>query len=136
MTGTVADVTDRTRPAPTTLRWGIRLLLGQAAVVTAVFGYVVYRSVTATAVIVRDVALVVVFTAVMAALLWLCAWALSRRYGWVRGPSVVLELMLLPIGYFMIAAGRLWIGLPVLALGLVGAGLLVAPTTREALGVK
>jgi hypothetical protein len=72
----------------------------------------------------------------MAALLWLCGWALSRRYGWVRGPSVVLELMLLPIGYFMVAGGRTWIGLAVLALGLVGAGLLVAPATREALGLK
>jgi hypothetical protein len=119
-----------------TLRWGIRLLFGEAAVVTAVLAYVVYRSVTAAAVVVRDVALVVVFTAVMAALLWLCGWALSRRYGWARGPAVVLELMLLPIGYFMIAGGLIGVGLPVLALGLVGAGLLVAPATRGALGVK
>jgi hypothetical protein len=132
----VSGVTERSAPAPVSLRWGIGLLFGEAAVVTAVFAYVVYRALTAVAVVVRDVALVVVFTAVMAALLWLCGWALSRRYAWVRGPSVVLELMLLPIGYFMVAGGLVWIGLVVLALGLVGAGLLVAPATREALGVK
>jgi hypothetical protein len=132
----VAGVTDRPAPAPVSLRWGIGLLFGEAAVVTAVLAYVVYRSLTAAAVVVRDVALVVGFTAVMAALLWLCGWALSRRYAWVRGPSVVLELMLLPIGYFMVVAGLIWVGLIVLALGLVGAGLLVAPTTREALGLK
>jgi hypothetical protein len=44
--------------------------------------------------------------------------------------------MLLPIGWFMVGGGLAWLGVPVFVLGLVGAGLLVAPTTREALGVK
>jgi len=126
----------RTVAAVTSLRWAIGLLTGEALAVTAVFGYVVYRSLTAAAVIVRDVALVVVFTAMMAALLALSSWALARRQAWARGPAVVLQLMLLPIGYFMIGGGLAWLGVPVLALGVGGAGLLVAPATREALDVK
>jgi hypothetical protein len=134
---TVTDVTDRPGPTPGSLRWAVRLVTAEAVAVTLVFGYVVYLTARATGTVPAEHAVLVVgFAAVMAGLLWLFGWALSRRQGWARGPAVVLELMLLPIGYFMVAAGLLWAGIPICALGLVGAGLLVAPTTREALGVK
>ena len=44
--------------------------------------------------------------------------------------------MLLPIGYYMAKGGLPWYGIPVLLAGLFGAGLLVAPATRDALGVR
>jgi hypothetical protein len=44
--------------------------------------------------------------------------------------------MLLPLGWFMVRGGLAWLGVPLLAIGLVGAGLLIAPATRAALGVK
>jgi hypothetical protein len=45
-------------------------------------------------------------------------------------------MMLLPIGYSMIRGGLAWVGVPVLLLGLFGAGLLLAPATRESLGIR
>jgi hypothetical protein len=87
-------------------------------------------------VVVRDAVIVTGFTAIMAILLGLFAWALARRRGWARGPAVVLELMLLPVGWFMTTGGLAWLGVPVLLIGLLGAGLLVAPATRQALGVE
>ncbi len=72
----------------------------------------------------------------MAGVLGLLAWSLHRRQRWARGPAIVLELLLLPIGYYMVAGGVAWLGLPTMALGLVGAGALLAPTTRSALGIQ
>lgn len=132
----MAGVTDRSGPAPVTLRWAVGLLLGEAVTVTAITLLLGYEAATATAPIWQDVALVIGFAAIMSGLLWLFAWNLLRRNGWARGPAVVLELMLLPIGWFMIGGSMAWLGIPVFALGLVGAGLLVAPATREALDVK
>jgi hypothetical protein len=61
---------------------------------------------------------------------------LHHRRGWARGPAIVLEMLFIPIGYYMTTGGLAWLGLPVMALGLVGAGLLLAPSTRTALGLK
>jgi hypothetical protein len=129
-------VTDPSARVPAPLRWAIGLLAGEAVVVTVVVGFLLYEVATATAFSTRDALIVIVFAALMAAVLWLFGWALLRRHAWARGPAVVLQLMLLPLGYFMITGGMAWLGVPVLVLGLVGAGLLVAPATREALGVK
>jgi hypothetical protein len=61
--------------------------------------------------------------------------ALSNLKTWARGPAIVLELLLLPIGYTMISAGLAYVGIPVMLVGLFGAGLLLAPATRVALGL-
>jgi hypothetical protein len=119
-----------------TLRWAIGLLLGEAVAVTAITLFLVYEAATATSLIWQDALLVVVFAAIMAALLGLFGWNLLRRRGWARGPAVVLELMLLPIGWFMIGGNLAWLGIPVFVLGLLGVGLLVTPATGGALGVK
>ena len=98
--------------------------------------YLVYKDLTARVVIWRDAMIVTGFAALVAVLLGVLALALIRRRGWARGPAVVMELMLLPIGWFMVSGGLAWLGVPVFLLGLLGAGLLVAPATREALGVR
>ncbi|MCW2640183.1 MAG: hypothetical protein JWP76_2489, partial [Dactylosporangium sp.] len=84
----------------------------------------------------RDAMIVTSFAVLIAVLLGVLALALTRRRAWARGPAVVLELMLLPIGWFMVSGGLAWLGVPVFLLGLLGAGLLVTPATREALGVR
>lgn len=121
---------------PGTLRAAVGLLLAETVVVVAIVAYLIYLDLTTRNVVVRDALIVTGFAALVAVLLGLLARALIRRRAWARGPSVVLELMLLPIGWFMISAGVVWLGVPVFALGLLGAGLLVAPATREALGVR
>ena len=132
----MTGVTEGAEPLPMTLRLAIGLLLAEAAVVTVLAGAEIYNATTASQVIWRQAALVIGYASIMAVLMWVSAWALSRRHAWARGPAVVLELMLLPIGYFMVSAGLVLVGVPVLLLGLAGAALLVAPATRAALGVK
>ncbi|WP_373313958.1 hypothetical protein [Planosporangium flavigriseum] len=121
---------------PAALRAAVGLLLAQAVVVALIVAFLVYKDITARVVVLRDALIVTGFTVLVAVVLAALGWALSRRRAWARGPAVVMELMLLPIGWFMISGGLAWLGVPVLALGLVGAGLLVAPATREALGVR
>jgi len=112
------------------------LLVVQAVVVAVVTAFLVYEDVAATAASGRGAVFVTVYAAATATAFGLLGWALGRRRAWARGPAVVLELMLLPIGYYMITGGVPWFGIPVVLLGLFGAGLLVAPATREALGVR
>ena len=40
--------------------------------------------------------------------------ALSNLKTWARGPAIVLELLLLPIGYTMISGGLAYVGIPVM----------------------
>jgi hypothetical protein len=128
----VAGVTEAGTRVPTTLRWAIALLLAEAVAVVAVIGY---AALAGNVVISRD-APVLGFAAIMVAVLALLGWALARLHSWARTPATVMELMLLPLGWFMVRGGLAWLGVPLLAIGLVGAGLLIAPATRAALGVK
>jgi hypothetical protein len=48
---------------------------------------------------------------------------------------VALQLMLLPIGYYMTIGGLPWFGVPVGLVGLVVGGLLVMPSSARALGI-
>jgi len=72
---------------------------------------------------------------ILAALMGGLGWMLWRRRAWARGPAIVLQLLLVPIGYTMVSGG-LWLGLVVMAVGLCGAGTLLAPATRASLGMK
>ena len=47
----------------------------------------------------------------------------------------MIELLQVPIGYTMLTNGLPAFGAPVLILGLLGAGLLLAPSTRKELGL-
>jgi hypothetical protein len=77
---------------------------------------------------------VTVFSALLAAAFGGLAWALHGRRSWARGPAVVLQLLLIPIGYTMATSGLPVFGVPVLLIGLVCAGTLLAPASRAALG--
>jgi hypothetical protein len=78
---------------------------------------------------------VTAFAIAGAALLFVLARALAHRRGGARGPAIVLQLMLLPIGYFMIQGGLAWAGVPVIAIAVAVGALLVTPTSTEALGL-
>jgi hypothetical protein len=120
---------------PPTLRWAVRLLAAQAIAVAVLFALVLYADLTREAQSVRGALLVNIFTAMMAVLLGGLARALHRRRAWARSPAIVLELLLLPIGYYLVTGGVAWLGLPVIAVGLAGAAALLAPATRVALGL-
>jgi hypothetical protein len=120
----------RTTASPPTLRAAVGLLFTESAAVVAV---VVYNGLTSTVASWRDAIIVLGFAGFLAAAFGGLGWSLSRRRSWARGPAVVAELMLVPIGWYLATGGQVWLGVAVLTLSLVGAGLLVAPVTREAL---
>jgi hypothetical protein len=68
-------------------------------------------------------------------LLGLLAWQLNRRRSWARGAAVVLQLLIVLSGATLITSGLAWAGVPVILVALAGAVLLLAPSSREALGI-
>jgi hypothetical protein len=112
------------------------LLTAEAAALVALVAFLLYEDLTAPTGSLRGALAVTLYAAVMAGLLAVLSWALRRRQGWARGPAILLQLLLLPTGYYMVTGGLAWLGIPVLAIGLAGAGMLLAPATREALGIR
>lgn len=133
---TLSDVTGA--PTPTTaptLRWAV-VLLAVETVATGVFtAYLIWEAATRTSVSTRSAWATPAFFAICAAILGGLAWALYGFRTWARGPAIVLEMLLIPLAYYMITGGVPLIGVPVLLVGLLGAGLLLAPSTRTALGM-
>jgi hypothetical protein len=123
-------------PVPATLRWAVVLLGVQAVGLVALVALLVYADVRSTSNSVGSAAGLTVFAVLIAALFGLFVWALSGRRAWARGPAIVLELLLLPIGYSLITSGLAVLGIPVLLLAGTTAALLLAPSTRAALGAR
>jgi hypothetical protein len=109
-------------------------LTAQAAVLAAGFVFLLYEDFTGAASSAGTAAAVTLFVVVLAGLFGTFAFYLRRRRMWPRGPAIVLELLLVPIGYSMVGGGLAIVGVPLLIVGLAGAGLLLAPSTRAALG--
>jgi hypothetical protein len=120
---------------PSTLRWAVWLLIGEAAAVALVAAYLVYEDLTGTANSLAVALMVTVFAIGGAALLFVLAKALNARRAGARGPAIVVQLMLLPIGYFMIQGGLAWAGIPIIAIAVTVGVLLVTPSSTKALGL-
>ncbi|MCM0675722.1 hypothetical protein NCC78_13630 [Micromonospora phytophila] len=123
-------------PIPVTLRWAARLLRGEAVAVALIAGWLVWADLTATTTDLPSALLVTAFAIGAAAALWALGGALARRRAGARAPAIVLQLILLPIGWFMIQGGLGWLGVPLMALGLGVTGLLVSTPTNRALGFE
>jgi hypothetical protein len=119
---------------PASLRWAVALLAAQGVGLAALAAYLLYEDVTAPPGDVRGALAVTLFAALMAGVLGLLAWALARRQGWARGAALVLQLLILPMGYYMVTGGAAWLGVPAIVIGLCEVAVLLAPTTRAALG--
>ncbi|OZV82471.1 hypothetical protein CA850_09345 [Micromonospora echinospora] len=122
-------------PVPTTLSWAVRLLWAEAVALGLVAAWLVYENLTADALDLASAVLVTVFAAGGALALWALGTALTRRRAGARAPAIVLQLMLLPIGWYMIQGGLGWLGVPLMALGVGVCALLLAPATTRALGL-
>jgi hypothetical protein len=129
-------VTGKEGAIPGTLRAAVALLFIEAVGVGAVAGLFAYEGVTQHVTSTGTALAVVLFPAGIAVLLALLGWLLARRRAWARGPAIVLELLLLPIGYYLTTGGAAWLGVPAILLGLTCGGLLLAPASRTALGIR
>ncbi|WBB66628.1 hypothetical protein [Micromonospora sp. WMMD812] len=122
-------------PIPVTLRWAVRLLRGEAVAVALIAVWLVWADLTADTTAGLTSALLVTAFAVGAAVaLWALGGALARCRAGARAPAIVLQLMLLPIGWYMVQGGLGWLGVPLMALGVGVSALLVSPATTRALG--
>ncbi|WP_229403053.1 hypothetical protein [Micromonospora okii] len=119
---------------PTTLSWAVRLLRGEAVALGLVAAWLIWADLTADATDLPSALLVTAFALGGAAALWALGGALNRRRAGARAPAIVLQLMLLPVGWFMIQGGMGWLGVPLMALGLGVSALLVSTPTNRALG--
>ncbi|MEW2381718.1 hypothetical protein AB0873_06465 [Micromonospora sp. NPDC047707] len=123
-------------PIPGPLRWAVLLLRGEAVAVGLVAVWLLWADLTAPTVDLASALLVTAFAAGAAAALWALGGALARRRAGARAPAIVLQLMLLPIGWFMLQGGLGWLGVPLMALGLAVTALLVSTPTTRALGFE
>ncbi len=130
----MARVTIDSAPVPDTLRWAVRLLRGEAVALALLAGWLVWADLTATTTDLVSALFVTGFAIAGAVALWALGGALARRRAGARAPAIVLELMLLPVGWFMISGGLGWLGVPLMALGVGVCALLVSPPTTRALG--
>ncbi|MER7166601.1 hypothetical protein ABT336_11120 [Micromonospora sp. NPDC000207] len=121
---------------PATLRWASRLLYGEAAALGLVAAWLVWADLTAPTTDLATALLVTAFAIGGAIALWALGRALADRRAAARAPAIVLELMLLPVGWYMIQGGMGWLGVPLIALGLGVCGLLVSTPTNRALGFE
>ncbi|MEV6525310.1 hypothetical protein AB0M43_25480 [Longispora sp. NPDC051575] len=129
----MAEPVDPVRPI--TLKALVGLLWGKAAVLVGLTGWLLYADLSGRAGSARLANFVTVYAAAYAVLLLFVGWAVFRRRSWSRGPAMMLELFLLPIGYYMVAGGQPLLGVPVIALGALGVFLTLHPRTRAALGL-
>jgi hypothetical protein len=118
-------------PTPMTLRAAVWLLATESAAFAVLVGLLIYGDLTGGAETVQGAVGVTIYTALVATAFGAFAWALHHGKGWARGPAIVLHLLMLPIGYTMLTNGQPVLGVVTLALGVLGAGLLLAPSTRE-----
>lgn len=132
-----AVTTDQAAPTvPTSLRWAVWLLKGEAVALGLLAAYLIYKDITATATDLVSALMVTGFALAGAAALWGLAVALGRCRPAARGPAIVLQLMLFPVGYYMIQGGLGWLGILLIALGLLVCGLLLSPSTNRVLGMR
>jgi hypothetical protein len=118
-----------------TLRSAVWLVLLQAAGLALLTLFLVYLDLTAKSATVAMALSTTAYIALMTAAFAFVGISLARRKRWARGPAIVIELLQVPIGYTMLTNGLPAVGAPVLILGLLGAGLLLAPATRKELGL-
>ncbi|HTJ32438.1 MAG TPA: hypothetical protein VL738_04355 [Dactylosporangium sp.] len=121
---------------PATLRWAVRLLLFEGAGLALLTLWLGYLDVTADASDARAAFGVTAYLALMTVLFLGIGFALHRRRRWARGPGIVVQMLQMPIGWTMLTQGQPYIGAPLFLLGVTGAVLLFAPSTRIALGVR
>ena len=120
---------------PASLLWAVRLLLLQAAGLAALAVYLIVRSLTAENVHAGVAVALIVLAVLGAAAIVVVARALSRRVGGARGPAIVVQLFVIATGGFLLQTGPLWMGLLLMALGVLVGLLIVLPASTRALGV-
>ncbi len=87
-------------------RWAVRVLYAEAVATGFVTLALIWLALAADNVSASSAIATVAFAALCAAILAGLATALARRKSLARGPAIVVQMLLVLIGYYMIAGGR------------------------------
>lgn len=125
---------------PVTLRAAVLVLWIEAAALGVLTVVEVFKLITGDP---EDPALAlllaVILAAVTFALVQLSRYLVRRRL-WARSPAIVLQLMALPVSFFMVTGDNGTLtrigGVLIAIVALIGAGLLLAPASRLALTLR
>ena len=120
---------------PTTLKWAVRLLYLECAGLAALAVYLVVLDLTSTALLLGAAVALTVLPALAAVAIFFVARAPGRRSVRARGPAIVVQLFLIATGGFLIQVHPLWLGVVLMALGVLAGLLIVLPPTTRAFGV-
>jgi hypothetical protein len=120
---------------PATLVWAVRLLFLQCAGLLGLAGYLVVLDLTADDVQAGLAVALTVLPVIGAVAVFLVARALARRSVHARGPAIVVQLFVIAAGGFLIQVDPLWLGVVLMALGVLVGVLIVLPPSTRALGV-
>jgi hypothetical protein len=120
---------------PATLLWAVRLLYLQCAGLAGLTVYLLVLDVTSDDVQVGMAAALTVLTALAAVSVFFVARALGRLRPGARGPAVVVQLFVIAAGGFLVQVHPLWLGLVLMAVGVLTGVLIVLPPSTRALGV-
>jgi len=120
---------------PATLGWAIRLLYLECAGLAALTAYLVVLDLTSGNLQVAMAAALTVLAALAAVCVFFVARALGRLAAGARGPGIVVQLFVIATGGFLIQVNPLWLGIVLMALGVLTGLLIVLPPSTRALGV-
>jgi hypothetical protein len=98
--------------------------------------YLAYEDLTGSPASLRGALMLTGFVVLVAAALGWLALAVARQQSWARSPSIVVQLLLLPMAYYLISNGLAWIGIPVGLVAVAVIVLLVNAASREAMGIR
>ncbi|MGH3647811.1 MAG: hypothetical protein ACRDTM_11640 [Micromonosporaceae bacterium] len=135
-TGSLVAVVDESgRVLPVTLKWAVALLALETLVVVGLTVFLGYEDLVGAAENQGLATFMTWYAGAYAAGFAVATWGLARRKRWSRTPALVLNLFLVPVGWFMIQEGLWWAGVPIIGYALLVAWLLLVAPTREALGI-
>jgi hypothetical protein len=120
---------------PPTLLWAVRLLYLQCAALAGLTVYLVVLDLTSDDVQVGVALALTVLVALAAVSVFYVARALGRLRAGARGPAIVVQLFVIAAGGFLIQVDPLWLGVVMMALGVLTGLLIVLPPSTRALGV-
>jgi hypothetical protein len=120
---------------PATLRWAVRLLHLESAGLAGLTAYLVVLDLTSRDLLIGVAVALTVLAALAAVAVHVVARALGRLAAGARGPAIVVQLFVIATGGFLIQMHPVWLGLVLIAYGVLTGLLTVLPPSTRALGV-
>jgi hypothetical protein len=120
---------------PATLGFAVALLYLEFAGLAGLTAFLIVLDLTSNVLHLGVAVALTVLAALAAVSVFFVARGLARLAAGARGPAVVIQLFVIAAGGFLVQVHPLWLGLVLVALGVVTMLLIVLPPSTRALGV-